>query len=90
MYFYLLMNKDFIIIINYQKCWFLAFWLAVCIIRNAITAKFDGIFWVASPLNPMFFSFDSPIKTIFFLTGSPEIPPAPLPDKKRTTPTVVC
>ena len=90
MYFYLLMNKDFIIIIIIRNAGFWHFWLAVCIIRNAITAKFQGIFWVASPLNPMFFSFDSPIKAIFFLTGPPEIPPAPLPDKKRTTPTVVC
>ena len=66
MYFYLLMNKDFIIIINYQKCWFLAFWLAVCIIRNAITAKFEGIFWVASPLNPMFFLLTPPLNPYFF------------------------
>ena len=65
MYFYLLMNKDFIIIIIIRKCWFLAFCLAVCIIRNAITAKFEGIFWVASPLNPMFFLLTPPLKPYF-------------------------
>ena len=27
-----------------QKCWFLAFWQAVCIITNAVTAKFEGFF----------------------------------------------
>ena len=25
-----------------QKPWFLAFWFAVCIITNAVTAKFKG------------------------------------------------
>ena len=66
MYFYLLMNKDFIIIIIIRNAGFWHFWLAVCIIRNAITAKFQGIFWVASPLNPMFFLLTPPLKPYFF------------------------
>ena len=67
MYFYLLMNKDFIIIIIIRNAGFWhSGWLFALLEMPSITAKFEGTLWVASPLNPMFFLLTPPLKPYFF------------------------
>ena len=88
MHFYLLMDKDFIIIIIRNAGFWHSGWLFALLQMPSLQNLKE--FLGGLPFKPNVFSFDSPIKAIFFLTGPPEIPPAPLPDKKRTTPTVVC